>query len=996
MDQTISQLAALASQGYTLVTPNTRLASSLGIQIKQLDHVQGVSRSPEIYSYDAFVATITRERVFGGQLSARKLVDDATEQWLWEEAIRCTETNESGNGQGSTDAFAPVSLLSSRGAAAEAQRAYRLALNWLIDVDEHRFTFQSNVDSQCFLAWAAQFERLTKNLGLCNSVQLQHALLAGEFKETFLQAFKPAKSRGRTVEKLAAVGFQVVDPLQAQCFDHFSNNNWLDIQLVKPAPKDKKSEHCVVLANDTEDEWRKSAVWLFASHKNNPSGKYAVVIPSLAKNRLRIDRIFSEQAKHSVVVGHETSYNMSSGNPLATMPLIKHWLWLTQALSADLSREQTIELILSPFLFLESDLAVRNQLSQAVCDSGERRFSLREWLRLLEWANKDLASLQGAVNQDSLDDESKPGDFVLSLRKFNGRLSTRSSVQEGAAAHNTSFSLSGSRNISKWLDIYESLANHFSWAVNRPLSSDEYQQSEMFLNALNELRQQSAIYGQITAIQAQRITQRFLQSKIYQPQTLYTTNGYLPEVLGVLEAGGQQYDGLWLCEMSDVDWPAPAKPNSLLPYGLQLELGMPGSSSREQLYAQRQTEGLINASSNLVVSYCREIDEAKTRISPYLSQLPGALHTDIETPELDDVSGLDGNTGLDGNACVKRFGSEIIECLEDAVGMPLLNSVSDAAKNDEQDGTLKLRGGSYMLADYARSPLLAYFKHRLEISDLPLPHQGLSAKERGICLHNSMERFWSSFSDQAGLLNADKASIDGVLGASIDDALVAISAQRFKALHATELHVEKTGLMTVLSAWLDLEKQRLPFEVVAKEYTFEYCHRDVKVAGRVDRIDCINSSDLMLIDYKSGATSIAGWFEEGLPDPQLPFYAVALSSAQVGEFADKTVNGISFANLKIGNISMQGVTGADADAKTDSGVRSIDKLSYTDISAWSELLGSWQVNIDAHLTGMINGDASMDIYDDLSESAYQPLLRSGYYRYSNSPLSDDKSAIKEG
>ena len=75
--------------------------------------------------------------------------------------------------------------------------------------------------------------------------------------------------------------------------------------------------------------------------------------------------------------------------------------------------------------------------------------------------------------------------------------------------------------------------------------------------------------------------------------------------------------------------------------------------------------------------------------------------------------------------------------------------------------------------------------------------------------------------------------------------------------------------------WLDLERQRGAFRVVALEQkkTFEAC--GVRVSLSLDRIDELEDGSRVVLDYKTGQVRPAGWFGERPGEPQLPLYAVA-------------------------------------------------------------------------------------------------------------------------
>jgi RecB family exonuclease len=66
--------------------------------------------------------------------------------------------------------------------------------------------------------------------------------------------------------------------------------------------------------------------------------------------------------------------------------------------------------------------------------------------------------------------------------------------------------------------------------------------------------------------------------------------------------------------------------------------------------------------------------------------------------------------------------------------------------------------------------------------------------------------------------------------------------------------------------------------------------------GRIDRIDQLNSGDIMLIDYKTGLTATQGWTTTPPTDPQLPLYAL---------YSPQAVNQIAFAQIRTGALALK-------------------------------------------------------------------------------------------
>ena len=81
-------------------------------------------------------------------------------------------------------------------------------------------------------------------------------------------------------------------------------------------------------------------------------------------------------------------------------------------------------------------------------------------------------------------------------------------------------------------------------------------------------------------------------------------------------------------------------------------------------------------------------------------------------------------------------------------------------------------------------------------------------------------------------------------------------------------------MRSVLHKWLDVERQREPFEVEQLEQGKQRVrHANLEFSLRIDRVDRLADGARVLIDYKTGMAS-ADWRGERPDNPQLPMYAL--------------------------------------------------------------------------------------------------------------------------
>jgi hypothetical protein len=145
--------------------------------------------------------------------------------------------------------------------------------------------------------------------------------------------------------------------------------------------------------------------------------------------------------------------------------------------------------------------------------------------------------------------------------------------------------------------------------------------------------------------------------------------------------------------------------------------------------------------------------------------------------------------------------------------------------------------------------------------------------------------------------------------------------------------LEQKCLTRLLNNWLEVEKSRPPFEVVATEKTIQTKIGPLQIKLRIDRIDKLADGNLLIIDYKTGkkTPTIFDWFGKRPKNPQLPLYCVAVDDAQGFAFAQINIESIKFKNPSLDELSF--------------GMRTTDLDSFKENINWHELIGYWHENL---------------------------------------------------
>ena len=366
---------------------------------------------------------------------------------------------------------------------------------------------------------------------------------------------------------------------------------------------------------------------------------------------------------------------------------------------------------------------------------------------------------------------------------------------------------------SLWMQRFRALCAVLGWPGGRGLDSDEYQQHQAFVECASLIWQSDELVGDVNASVALKLFRQQLQHTIYHKQSV-VHEAYAPvQVLGVLEASGQLFDSLWIAGLSDRVWPVVPKPNALIPFGLQARSEMPGASeNKEFAVAKAVTQSLLTSARHLRLSYLNTVDGVDASLSPIVS---GCLSDEQPLPHdepLSDTAAFDDSRAVIVQGLVSSKSDpqafNPFEYLDDFYGQPY-----PALVDSEQRP--RLRRGVSMLQDYALNPMQAYAKHRLALEPLPKATMGLTALERGNVIHGALEYFWRAIPSSDALADQGISAQAELIEQAVMSALGEVNAKRYRPLGARLLDLQQQVFVRLLGCWINLEKERPSFSVLA-------------------------------------------------------------------------------------------------------------------------------------------------------------------------------------
>ena len=654
-------------------------------------------------------------------------------------------------------------------------------------------------------------------------------------------------------------------------------------------PADETARVARVGYDDRRAEILAAAAWARAALESGQT-RIGVVVPDLSVQRATVVRLFDEALIPAALLpGSDVvrPYNVSLGEPLASWPVIHAALLVLEFGTGSLPIARLGTLLRSPFLAgAPSEASQRAQLDARLRQDGEELVSISALLRR---AATELARPQAAAPH-----------LNAQLRAWRDAIPARSTRLAPSA----------------WSEQFAALLKLAGWPGDGPLESESHQAVMVWRELLAAFAAQDLVTTRPVYAEALATLRRMAGERVFQPQTPAAP----VQVLGLLEASGLDFDSLWVMGLDDESWPPSPRPNPFLPLELQRTRGLPHASAERELeFARRLTERLAASAGNVVFSHPLNAGDEKRRASPLLQAFPELLPSDFPAP----------HTGLANHL----FAARAIETLSDEQAPALV------------PGSI-VKGGTRLFQYQAACPFRAFATLRLDARAPEEPEPGLDAKARGMLLHAALEALWNTLGSHAALCGMAEAELMNTIGTAVHAALEELARDRSQTLTGRFRELETKRLTRLLRAWLEEEKARAPFKVVAAEQKTTIALGGLVVEGRMDRVDELDDGTRVILDYKSGKTNIKSWEGERPDEPQLPLYAVDMHKRQ-------PVAAALFAQLRTGDLGFNGLA-------SRIGIAPKVKPAGDTEAEWQMQLDAWQTTLTTLAEAYRAGDARVD------------------------------------
>jgi probable DNA repair protein len=470
---------------------------------------------------------------------------------------------------------------------------------------------------------------------------------------------------------------------------------------------------------------------------------------------------------------------------------------------------------------------------------------------------------------------------------------------------------------SSWSSTLLALLKGLGWPGERTLDSEEYQTFKKCRERVSHLSLLDAVTPVLSFDDALARLRRLLSDVLFQPES--------PEVpvqiLGVLEANALHFDRLFVTGLSDEVWPPPSRPNPFLPIRVQRALNVPHASAEWQLdYAQRTTRQWLASAPEVLLTYPQRDGDRELRRSPLLNDLPDATVQETKPQIFHSV----------------LFRSRRIEEITDDAGPRLQSGI-------------EVPGGADFFKNQAACPFRAFAVHRLGAVSLENAHFGLNAGDRGLLVHRAAEIFWKEMQNSIRLIAASDDELNAAVGRAVAGALEFLHKRRPDVVTPAFAALEQKRVAGLLRQFIQLEKTRPPFELIAREESRSVTVASITVSTRPDRVDQLADGSRVILDYKTGKNMAVGdWLGERPDEPQLPLYAVSAGRDDVAA--------VAFVQLHAQGVHFKGLS-REKDLLPD--VTTIAETRGVPQQSWPDLFESWRAMLENLAREYLDGRAAV-------------------------------------
>ena len=663
-----------------------------------------------------------------------------------------------------------------------------------------------------------------------------------------------------------------------------NSNKFMPLELSKP--KLSNPELFKIECRDFVHEINLAACW--ASNKDLV-GDIGVVVLDLDKKYSQVDYIFSN-------IFSEIEYNIDISIKLKNFLLVDIALLILQIANCYITKENIkyedfSKLLRTKFIFGGTlELGSRSYIDYILREKVDYKFN---W----QYIKNNLSKISQQNDSYSIN------LFITLCDKFTIAIDNRNLIGNLATKYSCDY----------WVKFIQEILQIFGWGEEN-IDIQEQHIVYCWQDMLNQYIELESFLGKHDLTECIKILVKL--SKLY---NVTKTNNFLNSskdrqqksinILSLSSAIQSKFDYLWVCGLSETNWLPEDQFNPFLPIVLQKQFGIDSVNIEKNKYFQQ----LINITNKqFICSYPLYIDNNLVRHSQLINDFPEFVaNLSLKTDQKNKLK-PDLEIYIDDNAPIYK-------------------------KN--------IFSGTKFLKLQAACPFQANAKIRMQAYCLEKPASYLSKSIKGEILHKTLAQFWLKYKNSSVLKQLPINIIKQELFSITNEILYDFKKNKPTTLNAAIIQLETNRIANLCFDFIKkYDLTRAEFFVIHLEEKFTVKLQEFLINVKLDRIDQLTNGDLLVIDYKTGQTSMGIWDPNSLDDPQLPIYSLCLGN----------IKGLILAVIRTDKLELL----AMLEHKLD--LANLADIKYICPPNWNQHLELWHKNLYKLATEFKNGLAIVD------------------------------------
>lgn len=311
------------------------------------------------------------------------------------------------------------------------------------------------------------------------------------------------------------------------------------------------------------------------------------------------------------------------------------------------------------------------------------------------------------------------------------------------------------------------------------------------------------------------------------------------QIMGPLETRALDFKNVIILSANDGVFPKKTVSSSFIPYNLRIGFGLPTYEYQDSISAYHFYRSICRAERVVMLYDSRSEGLKNGEVSRYIQQLK--YHFNVSF--VNKVASYQNFSKLDDG--------KIVEIVKDGT---VMNELETRFITMDKPKTFSASS----LNSYIDCPLKYYFENVKGISEEDDVSEDVDNSLFGTIYHKVMEDIYKPFIN----LNVTPSDIDKLLKGNMIEKYVEnafVKDAKIKAITGKNLIIKQL-IIKYVQKTLERDRQIAPFQYIGAEEPLSFPvklanGKQVKVFGKVDRLDSLKPGTVRIVDYKTGTTS---------------------------------------------------------------------------------------------------------------------------------------------